>query len=172
MIYGAWITYEPFMHTSGQLYRLQRDYARKAGEQKRIYPMVPFTGERMAVSLGFMMCLSIGIAVACLGLFHLYLCLTGQTTIEFHGNWVNKRKAKRINKKYTSPYDMGWKRNWQQVYGSQNMLTAFLVPSRREPEFLPLPLPGEEGKRKWARSPAKKSVESPMNDEETTDLIV
>jgi hypothetical protein len=156
MIYGASITYEPFLHTSGRLYRLQRDYIRKNnGVQQRIFPMVPFATERMSVSLGFMLCLSIGIAVACLGGFHLYLCLTGQTTIEFHGNWINKRKAKRLNKKWKSPYDLGLKRNWQQIYGTQNMLIAFLVPSKREPEFLPLPLPGEDGKRKWARTDKK-----------------
>lgn len=89
--------------------------------------------------------------MACLGGFHLYLCLTGQTTIEFHGNWVNRRKANKLNKKWKNPYDMGMKRNWQQVYGSGNALLAFLIPSCREPEFLPLPLPEEKGRRIWAR---------------------
>lgn len=60
---------------------------------------------------------------------------------------MNKRKARKLNKKFTSPYDLGWKRNWQQVYGTQHPLVALLVPSTREPEFLPLPLKGEDGKR-------------------------
>lgn len=109
--------------------------------------MVPFAKDRLAISLSFMLCLAIGIAVACLGGFHLYLLLTGQTTIEFHGNFVNKRKAARLDKKFKNPYDLGYKRNFQQVYGTQNVFKALFVPSRREPEFLPLPMSGEEGKR-------------------------
>ncbi|CAJ1961727.1 unnamed protein product [Cylindrotheca closterium] len=152
MIYGAFITYEPFLNTSGRIYRAQRDQFRKTNKRIRMFPMVPFSDERLKVSLSFMLCLSIGIAVACLGGFHLYLCLTGQTTIEFHGNWVNRRKAHKLNKKWKNPYDMGLKRNWQQVYGSGNPLLAFLIPSCREPEFLPLPLPEEKGRRIWART--------------------
>lgn len=45
----------------------------------------PTHGEETAVAFSFMLCLSVGIAVACLGGFHLYLLLTAQTTIEFHG---------------------------------------------------------------------------------------
>lgn len=85
--------------------------------------------------------------MACLGGFHLYLCLTAQTTIEFHGNFGNRRKANRLNKKWSNPYSLGWKRNFQQIYGTQPMWKALLLPSTREPEFLPLPLPGDKGKR-------------------------
>jgi hypothetical protein len=98
-----------------------------------------------------MLCLAVGIAVACLGGFHLYLVLTGQTTIEFHGNWVNRTKAKSLGQKWRNPYDLGWKRNFQQVYGTKPMLWAFIIPSMREPEFLPLPLIGEDGKRRKIR---------------------
>mmetsp|Transcript_15274 Transcript_15274/g.37513 ORF Transcript_15274/g.37513 Transcript_15274/m.37513 type:complete len:458 (+) Transcript_15274:109-1482(+) len=164
MIYGAFITYEPFMNTSGRIYRAQRDQFRKTNNRIRMFPMVPFSDERLKVSLSFMLCLSIGIAVACLGGFHLYLCLTGQTTIEFHGNWVNRRKAKKLNKKWKNPYDMGLKRNWQQIYGSGNPLLAFLIPSRREPEFLPLALPEEKGRRIWAR---KKYDKLPQQQDDT-----
>lgn len=45
----------------------------------------PVRGEETSVAFSFMLCLSVGIAVACLGGFHLYLLLTAQTTIEFHG---------------------------------------------------------------------------------------
>jgi palmitoyltransferase len=158
MIYGGCITYESFMNTGGRLYRMQRDQLRKTGIRKRLFPMVPFPDERLKISLACMLCLSIGLAVACLGGFHLYLCLTGQTTIEFHGNWMNRRKAKRLNKKWKNPYDMGLKRNWQQVYGSGNALRAFLIPSKREPEFFPIPIPGEDGRRKWCRKKYEKTL--------------
>ena len=42
---------------------------------------------------------------------------------------------------------MGWKRNWQQVYGTSHPLRA-LLPSTREPEFLPVPVAGERGMRR------------------------
>jgi palmitoyltransferase len=45
----------------------------------------PQRGDETAVAFSFMLCLSVGLAVACLGGFHLYLLLTAQTTIEFHG---------------------------------------------------------------------------------------
>jgi len=68
---------------------------------------------------------------------------------------MKRRRAKKLGQKYRNPYDMGYKRNWQQVYGDYNdrwsILLAILVPSRREPDFLPLPIGGEEGKRKHLR---------------------
>ena len=45
----------------------------------------PQRGDETSVAFSFMLCLSVGLAVACLGGFHLYLLLTAQTTIEFHG---------------------------------------------------------------------------------------
>jgi palmitoyltransferase len=62
-----------------------------------------------------MLDLALGMAVACLGGFHLYLTLTGQTTIESHGNLMNRTKAKQLGQKWRNPYDLGWKRNLQQV---------------------------------------------------------
>ena len=121
-----------------------------------IHPYTPMPSERGPLTLGFMLCLAVGIAVACLGSFHVYLTLSGQTTIEFHGNFINRAKAKRRGEKYRNPYDMGWKRNWQQIYGDYgntlSMVMAMVIPSRREPHFLPLPLGGEAGKRKHLRA--------------------
>jgi hypothetical protein len=37
------------------------------------------------------------------------------------------------------------------VFGTKPFLIAFLVPSTREPEFLPLPILGEDGKRERMR---------------------
>jgi len=141
MIYGATISFQPFKNTSGPLYREQAQEFRRTGERLHANLMVPINSERMAISLSFMLCLAVGLAVACLGGFHFYLCLTAQTTIEFHGNFMNRRKAKRLNKKWTNPYSLGWRRNFQQVFGTQPAWKAFLIPSTREPEFLPLPMP-------------------------------
>jgi len=45
----------------------------------------PERGDETPIAFSFMLCLSVGLAVAGLGGFHLYLLLTAQTTIEFHG---------------------------------------------------------------------------------------
>ena len=180
MMYGAFISYRPFTNSSGPFYREQVAHYRKTGVWTHIHPYTPINSERMPVSLGFMLCLAVGIAVACLGGFHIYLVLTGQTTIEFHGNWVNKQKAKRSGQKYRNPYDMGsWKRNWQQIYGdygngngnddrylssSSSILMAFLIPSKREPDFLPIPIGGEEGKRKYLRRQHKRQEEEEQDE--------
>jgi hypothetical protein len=104
-----------------------------------------------------MMCLAVGLAVACLGGFHCYLVLTGQTTIEFHANWVNRSRAKRLGQKWRNPYDLGWHRNFQQVYGyRRSVFWAIFLPSTRQPDFLPLPMLGEKGKRKHLRKIKKK----------------
>jgi palmitoyltransferase len=106
----------------------------------------PERGDETAVAFSFMLCLSVGLAVACLGGFHLYLLLTAQTTIEFHGNYSNMRRAKQHGSIWKNPYDLGWKQNWRQVYGSQHWLRA-LLPSSREPEFLPIPISGKPIRR-------------------------
>eukprot|EP00529_Nitzschia_sp_RCC80_P041146 CAMPEP_0113485224 /NCGR_PEP_ID=MMETSP0014_2-20120614/24372_1 /TAXON_ID=2857 /ORGANISM="Nitzschia sp." /LENGTH=424 /DNA_ID=CAMNT_0000378861 /DNA_START=375 /DNA_END=1649 /DNA_ORIENTATION=- /assembly_acc=CAM_ASM_000159 len=152
MMYGAYMTYGAFMNCSGPYYRKQVMEHRKTGTWTRLYPYTPIPSERTPITLSFMLCLAVGIAVACLGGFHLYLTLTSQTTIEFHGNLMNKAQARRLGQKYRNPYDLGWRRNLQQVFGFQlPFWLAFLIPSTREPEFLPLPMNGEDGKRKHLR---------------------
>eukprot|EP00525_Craspedostauros_australis_P010108 CAMPEP_0198122536 /NCGR_PEP_ID=MMETSP1442-20131203/35108_1 /TAXON_ID= /ORGANISM="Craspedostauros australis, Strain CCMP3328" /LENGTH=168 /DNA_ID=CAMNT_0043781581 /DNA_START=1 /DNA_END=507 /DNA_ORIENTATION=+ len=159
MMYGVCITYVPFVNTSGPLYRSQVDQFRRTGHWERMHAdsMVPFPREKMPISLAFMICLAVGIAVAFLGGFHLYLTLTAQTTIEFHGNWMSARKARKAKRKWINPYSLGARRNWQQVFGSRlNPFLAVLLPSTRQPEYLPLPIAGEQGKRPEFRLSASK----------------
>jgi hypothetical protein len=152
MMYGVIICYRPFINSTSAFYRQQVAQYRKTGVWSHLHPYTPINSERMPLSLSFMLCLAVGLAVLCLGGFHLYLVLTGQTTIEFHANFVNKSKARRSGQKYRNPYDMGWKRNWQQVYGYRSsMVLSFLIPSTREPDYLPVPISGEEGKRMHLR---------------------
>jgi len=164
MMYGAFIAYRPFINSTSIFYREQVAKYRKTGIWSHIHPYTPISAERMPLSLSFMLCLAVGLAVCCLGSFHLYLVLTGQTTIEFHANYVSKTKARRSGQKYRNPYDMGWKRNWEQVYGYRSsMLSAFLIPSTREPDYLPIPISGEKGKRVYLRrnsSSNKRSIEA------------
>jgi len=116
-------------------------------------PWIPTPEERTPVALGCMLCMCLGAAVMCLGGFHLYLVLSAQTTIEFHGNWSKRRR--KGGSVWRNPYSAGgWKRNWEMIYGTQGRYRGCLgvfmamMPSGREPEFLPLPIDGKLVRRK------------------------
>jgi palmitoyltransferase len=154
MAYGAFITWNPFWALHGNEFREQVRLSKEQHSNTTLHLLdyVPTPNERQAIAFSFILCLSVGIAVMMLGGMHLYLLLTGQTTIELHGNCANRRRARRLRKKFHNPYDLGMKRNFQQVYGTGNPLWAVLIPSRRQPEFLPLPLAGVTGLRPPFRS--------------------
>jgi len=75
------------------------------------------------------LCLSVGLAVKFLLGFHIFLAATSQTTIEFHVNVGRWRRSRFRGLLWTNPYDLGWRRNLQQVYGRKLNL-ACLLPSR------------------------------------------
>jgi hypothetical protein len=126
-----------------------------ATEIHNMIPWVPTPYQRTPIAFCFMICLSVGIAITGLLGFHVYLVLTAQTTIEFHANMRKRRQAKDRGVAYINPYDLGHKRNWQQVYGTSNPILAMIIPSPREPEFLPLPMLEDNGRRQ-ARQTNKK----------------
>jgi len=70
---------------------------------------------------------AIGIAISFLFFAHLYLTLTGQTSIEY---CERVAEASLCGKKKKHPYDMGWKQNWQQVFGNRNFFVMILPSSR------------------------------------------
>jgi palmitoyltransferase len=152
MSYGAMIMLEPFMNLNGDLYRKQLSLQRRAAKEgltlpERIQPMIPFREEKMTLSLSFMICVAVGIAILIIGGFHIYLACTAQTTIEFHANWNSRRRARAMGQKWKNPYCKGsWKANWQQIFGGRPLLFSIL-PSSREPEYLPVPVPGHNGLR-------------------------
>lgn len=53
------------------------------------------------------------IAVFGLLVWHLFLVLTGQGTIEFYDNFLNWREARRAGKKWKNPYDRGCINNFK-----------------------------------------------------------
>jgi len=125
----------------------------------------------------FMIFTTLGTAVSVLLGFHLYLIVTCQSTIEFRDNMMEKHRWKEVGRVWKNPYDLGWKRNIEQVWGSIKIretgkghndddqreksyisfytwikfyfaFLLLLLPSTREPEFLPVPLLGDLGKRR------------------------
>ena len=92
MLYGASLSYTPFMLLSTSKYREQlraNKHHLKVSNSgiplPRMEPFLPRSSEKMVITLTFMLCLAVGLAVLMLCLFHIYLTLTSQTTIEFHG---------------------------------------------------------------------------------------
>lgn len=148
MVYGAFISYRPFRNLSLPIYMKNIKLSRKRGFKwvQHMFPYVPTPKEKTLVSFTFMMCTSVGVAVFFLLSLHIYLLFTAQTTIEMHSNSLQKRLARSRGRTWVNPYDLGFTRNWQQVYGISNPLRA-LMPSRREPEFLPVPIAGNKGWR-------------------------
>ncbi|CAM9715162.1 unnamed protein product [Sphacelaria rigidula] len=95
-----------------------------------------------AVMMTFVLAISVGIAIAVLLGWHIYLILTAQTTIEFYQNQTNRSRARQWGELWSNPFDVGCKGNWQQVFGPKPFLLG-LLPSRRAPpppvvEFFPL----------------------------------
>ena len=154
MVYSTSITLEPFLLSKSTDYRQQLAIQRAAMKQgliaSRMHPMMPLREEKMLLTLTFMLSVAIGFAILFLGGFHIYLTMTAQTTIEFHGNITQRKRARAVGQKWKNPYSRGsWRSNWEQVYGTQYQWIVFsLLPSRREPEFLPVPVPGHPGRRR------------------------
>lgn len=195
LIYGSAICFPAFMKMGGTEYRdqvrasggFQRPLKDMVVRHLRSNPFVPTPNERTPVALGFMLCLCLGLAVMCLGSFHLYLVVSAQTTIEFHGNL-----AKRKKKGWKNPYSAGsWKENWEMIYGTRywtlhsadgNSLNGgeqyryrgclgvlrAMMPSNREPEFLPFIYQGKMVRRR-ARD-ASHAVPDDTNADDEIDL--
>lgn len=76
---------------------------------------------RQSILTSAMICISIIVALAILGGFHVYLVLSNQTTIEFQINWNRRAIARQCGEHYRNPYDLGRTRNFQQVFGPNPM---------------------------------------------------
>ena len=224
LFYGAIICYKPFMLLGTKEYRDQVKLSGGYTNQLNVYrngkqlvlvkhiqsnSFIPIPTEKTSIALGFMLCLCLALAVMCLGIFHLYLLTSAQSTIEFHGN-MSKRKRKG----WKNPYSAGsWKKNWELTYGTRywylknkcsccaedengmngededdekysyrgilGILMA-MMPSNREPEFLPLPINGKLVRRNNRNVDTKKtdlemgtvSTDGSTSDQESEEFIM
>jgi len=162
MVYGIALSIKPFMSLYSMMYFKQIKMSRQEGfaTVQHLYNYVPIPEERTAVTFTLLLCASVGLGASTLLIFHTYLLLTAQTTIEFQGNLFSKRRARLQKKKFRNPYDLGWKRNFQQIYGLGNPILSIIVPSSREPDFLPLPMSGKEG----LRCKSQRKLEQPLGN--------
>lgn len=187
MAYGAIITFRIFMMIDSPLYHHQIARSREIYEHdnpgskilvrdnvfryryvKHLIENVPTPSEASAIAFAFMMCFAVGLAVLILLGFHLFLILTGQTTIEFHGNRIKKEECKMRNEVFCNPYDMGWRRNLEQVWGIWEgcglKFFLLLLPSSRKNQYLPIPFRGDSGLRS--------SWDGPLMEDEFADSFV
>lgn len=180
MFYGALVSFHPFMMIDSLEYKEQimkskelfmskinfgsdenvvdfgKQSAFRYSHVQHLIPNVPTPNEATPIAFSFMMCFAVGLSVVVLLGFHLYLILSAQTTIEFHGNRMKKQQCRIRGEEFYNPYDIGPRRNIEQIWGrwgkngqgSWFLLWTVLLPSIRENEFLPIPIKGDEGLRK------------------------
>lgn len=65
----------------------------------------------------FVLSVAVGLAVGLMLAWHLYLVLTGQTTIEFYFNRYRMQMAKERGETYYNEFDLGYRRNWDFFFG-------------------------------------------------------
>ena len=111
--------------------------SRPGARYKYGFPNIP-KQHRSNISMMFIICVSIAVAVSFLFFWHVYLVLSGQTTIEFHINRSKKHQNSAHGKLFFNPFDLGYKKNWQHVMGTSHFFISIL-PSNREPVGLPWP---------------------------------
>lgn len=69
--------------------------------------------------LAVMLCLCVVLVVGGMLLWHVYLVLTAQGTIDVHSNRSAARAARAKGKTWRNVFDLGYKRNWQERFDSR-----------------------------------------------------
>jgi hypothetical protein len=72
--------------------------------------------ERSAATFSCLLAVSVFLAMCGLWFWHVYLVLTAQTSIDYHYFAEKRREAKKRGEQYQNPHDLGWRRNWQDVF--------------------------------------------------------
>ena len=159
MIYSLYIAYIPFRNRNGELYERNIQLSRQAGHSttEHMIPFVPTPEERLTLAIAYVFVILTFLGVGYLFYFHLRLVLSAQTTIEERGNKSRQQAAERAGKKWKNPYCLGYKSNWQIVFGTHHPLLV-LMPSSRAPDFLPLPVNGKLIRRGKVEAGMKESI--------------
>ena len=82
--------------------------------------------------------LSVLFALTLFIIWHLYLVGTNQTTIEFYSNRFDASDAKQRGEVWVNPYSMGWRENFQQVFGMSRCAALCRTPRVVPPAPCPL----------------------------------
>jgi len=90
--------------------------------------------ERTAIVFCFVIAFSVAIALSFLWGWHVYLLFSGQSTIEFYLNRERRAYARSRGRLWRNPFDVGLRKNWEQVFGPGNPLLAMQISWRDPPE--------------------------------------
>mmetsp|Transcript_31372 Transcript_31372/g.50943 ORF Transcript_31372/g.50943 Transcript_31372/m.50943 type:complete len:239 (+) Transcript_31372:169-885(+) len=95
-------------------------------------------GSKLYILVIYVTAFSFSVVLTMFLAFHSFLISTGQTTIDF---WMNLRqraiaKRQKTNTPWENPFDLGMRRNWEQVFGRVHWSRAIL-PSLRRPPWPP-----------------------------------
>jgi len=92
--------------------------------------LAALTGRNQSVVflVAVVLCFSAFVATGLFLLWNIYLVLSNQTTIEFYGNKFSRNGRRRGN-----PYDLGWRRNLETVFGADVTAARLLIPNRTPP---------------------------------------
>jgi len=96
---------------------------------------VPWKGfsSRGTIIFTFVLTLSVFMAVGFMLAWHLYLVVSGQTTIEFYFNRFRQRQAKLRGEHWENEYDLGYWKNFQMFFGTGRYWFSWLLPSAKPP---------------------------------------
>lgn len=93
----------------------------------------PICHSRSQISFGFIITLSVGIAVGLLLAFHTYLILSAQTTIEFYYNKFSSKARKYRGEVFLNEFDLGRRKNWHAVFGNGRYSFSWMLPNLAPP---------------------------------------
>lgn len=140
MVYALFIGYQPFVNGYASVYEQQIEMSKAAGHATTLHliPFTPTPEEKGTVIVAYTFVILTFLGVGNLLWHHLHQIFSAQTTIEKLADRARLRSGEALK----SPYSLGPKENWRMVFGSGHPLLA-LLPSWREPDFLPLPVNGK-----------------------------
>lgn len=75
------------------------------------FPTIPGSASFFQLVLAF----SASFALSLFALWHVFLLLTGQTTLEFYINAADRRDARRMGKPWVNPFNHGCRANFEEV---------------------------------------------------------
>jgi hypothetical protein len=81
----------------------------------------------------FVLSVAVGMAVGLMLAWHIYLVLTGQTTIEFYFNRYRMQTAKERGETYHNEFDLGYRRNWEFFFGKGRFWFSWMLPALTPP---------------------------------------
>lgn len=109
----------------------------------------------------FAICATVLLCISGLLGWHIYLILSGQTTIEFYDNQIRAKKALVRGEIFIFEHDVGRQKNFEEVFGKGRFWFSFLLPSLSPPASDGITYPM---RRTWGASGRLSSAADAIDD--------